>query len=275
MIKKVFIEANPGKKQVKETLAALSKLLKKKGVEAFFGPGAGLISGKKPSNPLKCEAQLFIALGGDGTFLKLARSIFPSSAPMLGINLGSLGFLSEIKLPEMKKAVEKVLDGDYHIDERMALEACLGPGKRLTALNEFVIAGTTGRVISLSVSVDGEFVNTYSADGIIISTPTGSTAYSLSAGGPIVAPNVKGIIITPICPHSLTNRPLLVPEESLIELKLELRGGTTVIATDGQVRYELKKNALLTIKKAKGAVNMIIPSRNSYFRILREKLRWG
>ncbi len=275
MIKKVFIEANPGKKHVAGTLAALQKLFIKKNIEVFFGPGAGLIAGKKYSNPLKSGAELYISLGGDGTFLKLARSVFPSSSPMLGINLGSLGFLAEIKLPEMKKAVGKVLGGDYHIDERMALEACFGQGKKLTALNEFVISGTTGRVISLSVSVDGEFVNTYSADGIIISTPTGSTAYSLSAGGPIVAPNVKGIIITPICPHSLTNRPLLVPEESIIELKLELRGGTTVIATDGQERFELKKNAVLAVKKAKGTVKMIIPSKNSYFRILREKLRWG
>ena len=275
MIKKVFIEANPGKKLVKETLEALQKLLKKKGVEAFFGPGAGLIAGQKPSNPLKCKAELYVSLGGDGTFLKLARSVFPSSAPLLGINLGSLGFLAEVKLPGMKKTVEKVLNGDCHIDERMALEASLGSGKKLTALNEFVISGTTGRVISLSVSVDGEFVNTYSADGIIISTPTGSTAYSLSAGGPIVAPDVKGIIITPICPHSLTNRPLLVPEESVIELKLELRGGTTVIATDGQERFELKKNAVLAVNKAKGSVKMVIPSKNSYFKILREKLRWG
>jgi len=273
-MKKVFVKANTGKIPVKKAAFRLVKLFRSEGVKVEYDRAIAKLLGKKITDPKKSDAELFISLGGDGTFLNLARSIFPASAPVIGVNLGSLGFMAEIKLEKMAETLLKVLRGSYHLDRRMVLETKSG-SKGLIAINEFVVSGTMGRVIRIQVSVDGEYVNTYSADGFIISTPTGSTAYSLSAGGPIVNPGVKGIILSPICPHTLTNRPLIISEESTVKLKVLLRGSKASLIADGQQRVEIKEGSEFTIRKSENTVNMVIPSVNSYYKILREKLRWG
>jgi NAD+ kinase len=217
--------------------------------------------------------------GGDGTFLYAARMVASRGVPILGINLGSLGFLTEVKLEQMREAFKSLLAGDYELEDRMLLDVeVLKKGDhsaRYLALNDAVInKGTLARIIELEVSVDSELVTMTRADGIIISTPTGSTGYSLSAGGPILHPTLEALIITPICPHTLTNRPVVVPDSAVVGVCLR-HGKDVMLTVDGQVGMPLEQGDRLLIGKAEQPMRLIQIEASPFFKLLREKLKWG
>jgi NAD+ kinase len=225
------------------------------------------------------QVDVVSVFGGDGTLLYAARLIGSSGIPILGINLGSLGFLTEVKLDEMRSAFDVLLSGKYQVEERVMLDvAVIRNGDvcaQYLALNDAVInKNALARIIELEVSVNAHPVLLTRADGLIVSTPTGSTAYSLAAGGPILYPTLDGFIIAPICPHTLTNRPLVSPDRD--EVGVCLRGGTEVMLTvDGQVGMPLQQQDCLRIRRAQSTLKLVLPFGSTFFRLLREKLRWG
>jgi NAD+ kinase len=223
---------------------------------------------------------MIIVLGGDGTLLSVARHIGDRNVPILGINLGGLGFITEISRDGIFTALEKVMAGDYEIEERMMLSALvIRHGERFAhfiALNDIVInKGALARITEIEVYVNKSYITTYKADGLIISTPTGSTAYSLAAGGPILYPSLNSIILTPICPHTLTNRPLVLPDDMVVETILKSESEDVFLTLDGQVGFALNKNDMVEIRKAECRTRLIIPPGRDYFKILRTKLKWG
>ncbi|MCX5776498.1 MAG: NAD(+)/NADH kinase [Candidatus Firestonebacteria bacterium] len=275
----VYLKINEGKPGIKKITLSLVKWLKSKGVKVLLDCSAAKTAGRKAVKIDLSMIDLFIALGGDGTLLSLVRQARPTKAPFIGINAGMLGFLTEIKLKDMKSALNKVLKGEYEIDERSTLETEIedlnGKVKTLHSLNDTVISALKGRLITLDVHVNEEYLNSYRADGIIISTPTGSTAYSLSAGGPIVSPKLNGIIITPICPHMLSNRPIIVPDDSVLKIFVKVKGGNKVkVTADGQSECLIAKDSPIIIRKAKTPVKLVVPAKNSFYEILRQKLNW-
>jgi NAD+ kinase len=232
-----------------------------------------------PADELVKQVDIVSVFGGDGTLLYAARLIGATGIPILGINLGSLGFLTEVKLEKMHAAFESLLSGQYQLEERVLLDVeVVRNGRasaRYLALNDAVInKGALARIIELEVSVNSQPVLLTRADGLIISTPTGSTAYSLAAGGPILYPTLEAFIIAPICPHTLTNRPVVIPDRE--EVGVHLRHGTDVMLTvDGQVGMPLHQKDRLKICRAQSTLRLVLPSGNNFFDLLREKLRWG
>jgi NAD+ kinase len=217
--------------------------------------------------------------GGDGTFLYAARMVAERGVPILGINLGSLGFLTEVKLEQMREAFAGLLTGDYELEERMLLDVeVVKQGNhfaRYLALNDAVInKGALARIIELEVSVNSQLVTVTRSDGIIISTPTGSTGYSLSAGGPILHPTLEALIITPICPHTLTNRPVVVPDTAVVGICLR-HGNDVMLTVDGQVGMPLEQGDRLHVGKAEHPMRLIQVDSSPFFKLLREKLKWG
>lgn len=227
------------------------------------------------------SADLIVVMGGDGTFLGAARMMVSRVPPILGINLGGLGFLTEFAYEDMLPTLERVIDGDYMFEDRIMLDIqVIRKGKETltyTALNDLVINRRAhARMVDIRVSVDGLFVNEYTADGLIISTPTGSTAYNLSAHGPIVHPSLAAMILTPICPHTLSNRPVVIPDNVTMELSLSPVIDTEAVATvDGQVGFELNSQDRIVARRSKHVTRVILSENKNYFQILREKLKWG
>jgi NAD+ kinase len=232
-----------------------------------------------PPQEMAKQVEVVSVFGGDGTLLHAARLVGASGVPILGINLGSLGFLTEVKLDEVYGAFEGLLSGKYQLEDRVLLDVEVLRGKKLEAhylaLNDAVInKGALARIIELEVSVNSQPVLLTRADGLIISTPTGSTAYSLAAGGPILYPTLEAFIIAPICPHTLTNRPVVIPDRHVVEICL--RHGTEVMLTvDGQVGMPIEQQDCLRIRRAPSTLKLVMPFGNSFFKLLREKLRWG
>ncbi|HEX3030967.1 MAG TPA: NAD(+)/NADH kinase [Bacillota bacterium] len=221
-----------------------------------------------------------IVLGGDGTLLQTARELADSGIPVLGVNFGQLGFLTEIEIGEITPALEKLLAGEYYIDERMMLEAVLyrngQPVERSIALNDVVIAkGAFARLISLDMFIDDEPVGVYPADGVIIATPTGSTAYSLSAGGPIVPPSLGVILVTPVCPHSLTSRPMVISPDSRVRVRVSSQVGQVMLTLDGQHGFELQYDDEIVIRRYTKGAKIIKLQGRSFFRVLGAKLKTG
>jgi len=251
-------------------------------VESFLEPELAEII---PHNALSREDMPFavdmvVVLGGDGTLLSAARSIQKKRVPILGVNLGGLGFLTEVTLEELYPMLEAILRGDYETDDRMLLTARVSRKDRVVqefaVLNDIVInKGALARIIELETTVNHEYLTTYRADGLIISTPTGSTGYSLSAGGPIVYPSLHSIIVTPICPHALTNRPIIVPEDVTVGVTLHSDAEEVLITLDGQVGFEMQMNDLVEVRKGEGFITLIRSPSKSYFEVLRTKLMWG
>lgn len=226
------------------------------------------------------ESQLLLVLGGDGTLLAAARVAAPLGIPILPINLGSLGFLTSFKLEEMYPALEDIMAGRFSSSERVMLDVTLERGgsvlERQSVVNEAVIhKGALARMIDLRLAIDGDFVCRYRADGLIVATPTGSTAYSLSAGGPIVHPAVESWIVTPICPHTLTDRPVMVRDSSAIEVTLDKDSESVFLTLDGQTGIPMEAADRVQLKRAAERLKLIQPPRKSYFEILRSKLKWG
>ncbi len=254
---KVSIFYNPEKEVSLPVVECIKKFGKENGWEV------------KEEDP-SCE--LAIAVGGDGTLLRTARAVFGRNIPVMGINAGSLGFLTEVPADEVEDALERIKNGDYTVENRMLLEAAFS-GKREYALNDHVVSMTSDmRMITVRIRIDGTKITEVSCDGIVVSTPTGSTAYSLACGGPIVTPGINATILTPISPHTLSFRPLVVDPEDTIEI-IPLTPATLVV--DGQHRYELEKDTPVRIKKAPFSLPLIRTGKRGYFEILRSKLGWG
>ena len=226
------------------------------------------------------RADLLVVLGGDGTMLAAARALGDRDTPVLGVNYGTLGYLAESRVEEMVPALEAVLGGTYRVDRRMTLRADLlrGDETLLTnrVLNDVVISKSAlARIIELDTRIDGLFVNSFRADGLIVSTPTGSTAYSLSAGGPIVYPSMHAVVMTPICPHTLSNRPLVVPDDATIEITLRTRDEDVALTLDGQVGFQMLAGDRVLVRKSRTTFNLLQPPNRNYFEVLRGKLHWG
>lgn len=225
------------------------------------------------------RAELIIVLGGDGTMLSVARLVAPHQCPILGVNLGSLGFLTEVRLEDLDSALEHILDENVQFEKRYLLEAVVRrsghPDESYLALNDVVInKAALARVIEIDTFSASHFLAGFTADGVIVSTPTGSTAYSLSAGGPILYPQLQAILLTPICPHALTNRPVVLPAQ--LPLRLVLREGENVMATiDGQVGLELSVGDEITCQLSGKFVRLVRPFDRPFFEVLREKLKWS
>jgi NAD+ kinase len=229
---------------------------------------------------MACDCGLIVALGGDGTMLGVARAIGGCGTPVLGVNLGTLGYLTEFSAEAAVPALDDFLKGEYEITHRMMIDwQVLRAGERIgsgSALNDVVVnKATLARMIEIDFSASDAPVTTYRADGLIVATPTGSTAYNLSAGGPIIYPSVGAIAIAPICPHTLTNRPLILPDTADIKLELKTHGQEVMIASDGQVTVQLQVGDVIEIKKSEKTFNTILAKGQNYFEILRSKLRWS
>jgi NAD+ kinase len=226
------------------------------------------------------HVEIIIVLGGDGTLLSVARLVGAREVPILGVNLGGLGFLTEITLEELYRVLERVIQGDFITDERVVFNVAVIRREERVAefivLNDAVInKGALARIIDLETTINGEYLTTFKSDGLILSTPTGSTAYNLSAGGPIIHPSLHCIIITPICPHTLTNRPIVIPDNVEIRAVLKTRQQEVILTLDGQQGFSLEFEDVVEVKKAEGRILLIKSPYRHYFEVLREKLKWG
>jgi NAD+ kinase len=241
-------------------------------------PGSRVITVAREALPDLVE--MIIVLGGDGTLLSVARQVWNRDIPILGVNLGGLGFLTEVHLEELYPVLESVLNGEYETDERDVLSASvIRNGVRIVefiVMNDAVInKGALARIIDLETTFNGQYLNTFQSDGLIISTPTGSTAYNLSAGGPIVYPSLHTLIITPICPHTLTNRPIVIPDDVEVRVVLKSKQQEVILTLDGQQGFPLEYEDVVEVKKAAGRILLIRSSYRNYFELLRQKLKWG
>jgi NAD+ kinase len=281
-IRKIGIISKPGKPEALKLIKDLLPWFNDRGYEIVLeqqtAEEIGLEGVQRAT--LAKEVDVLVVLGGDGTMLSAARVVAPRNVPILGINLGGLGFITEVNVSEVYSALEKMLKGECSIEERMMLHSeVLRHGDRIaehTILNDVVITkGALARIIDLETYIDHNYVTTYKADGLILSTPTGSTAYNLSAGGPILHPSLDCIIMTPICPHTLTNRPLVIPGESMVEVSLISESEDVFLTLDGQVGMSLRKGDIVQVKKSPHKTKLLVPCERDYYQILREKLSWG
>lgn len=226
------------------------------------------------------RADLVIVLGGDGTLLSVARRASRREVPILGVNLGSLGFLTETTTTELFMTIERILAGEYEVERRSLLEAVLvRNGERVGAfqvLNDAVInKGALARIIDMETWVDDQYLCTYKADGLIVSTPTGSTAYALAAGGPIIDPAVNVVVLAPICPHTLSNRPIVISDQANIQVVLRTADEDVILTLDGQEGLAMKGGDTVGIKRSGITVSLIRSPNRTFFDVLRSKLRWG
>ena len=283
LIKKVGIIANIAKEKSPEYTAALREWMLKRGLEVYLEEGIAAKIGCLPGvekEKLRALVDLLVVFGGDGTILRTARLASKRDVPIVGINLGGFGYLTEVNLSEMFAALELILAGNFQIEKRMMLDVEIQGGEEPfregTVLNDVVInRGNLSRIVELETTVDGRYLTTFKADGLIIATPTGSTAYSLAAGGPIIFPELNSILINPICPHTLTNRPVILPESAVIRVTLcTLEQGATV-TLDGQVSFTVKYGDSVTIRKSRYITTLISSPHRGYLEILRTKLGWG
>ena len=245
---------------------------------AFFVDDEGIRRGLASLD----EARLPVAVGGDGTMLHAARGAAQHRVPLLGVNRGRLGFLTDVSPELMAETINTILSGDYVTEDRLMLEAEISGGKKnrgpMLALNDVVLKTTsTGHMQDFRTSVDGEYVNTHGGDGLIVATPTGSTAYALSCGGPIIRPNVDALVIVPIAPHTLSDRPLVVRSSSQVTVRVEPRPESqrAEVACDGETFGEIGRDETLTIRVAEETVQLLHPRGQSYYDLLRSKLNWG
>ena len=273
-----------GKRERPEALPVVrqvARLVRRRGRKVIFDPHTARALGRRPAGRAGMpSADLYVVIGGDGTLLSVARALASRPRPILGVNLGGLGFLSEIGPEEVEETLSEILDGRFTIDRRMALDVSLLRGRRSVSLqrvlNDVVInKSALARIVELELTIDGDFVTLYRADGLIVSTPTGSTAYSLSAGGPLIHPNMTALVIAPICPHTLTMRPLVIPESAMVEITLRTNDSEVYLTLDGQVGHPLRAGDSVRVRRSREPVLMVRAGRRGYYEVLRRKLRWG
>jgi len=281
--KRVAIISKPGKPELKELLPPVLEWFRRHQYEvvldresAEYVPGSNSVERSSIGNS---GAEFALVLGGDGTLLASARAVAPAGIPILGVNLGSLGFLTEVPLGEIYDALEAVHNRRCTIEQRSMLSCQLkrngNCAAHYTALNDAVVTKSAlSRLASIDLYLDSQFVSNYKADGIIISTPTGSTAYSLAAGGPILMPSVEGLVISPVCPHSLTHRPLVINDTLSIELVIKSAGEEAFLSIDGQEGVPVLDDDRLHCRKATQYAKLL-RTRPAFFEVLQAKLKWG
>lgn len=283
-IRTVGIISKPRKEDLCAIVPGMLQWLEQRGITVFYDQETADCVGDSSRVLARAElarrSDLAVVLGGDGTLLAAARALDEHDIPVLAINLGGLGFLTSFPREELYAALELVLGGNYRISARVLLDATLERAgsvvARHRALNDVVVnKAAMARILDLDLYLDGGYACSYKADGIIFATPTGSTAYSLSAGGPILYPRVGAFVVTPICPHALSNRPLVVPDDMKIELAVAGGLEPAFLTIDGQVGVELHDADRILVTKARGKFKLVRPPGKQYFEILREKLKWG
>jgi NAD+ kinase len=284
MIRTTGIICKPIKEMVSTVVPPLMAWLAARGVKSYLDQQTATTIGAHDRGLRRDEmggkVDWLIVLGGDGTLLSAARAMGPNQVPILAVNLGGLGFLTSVTLDELYPVMENVLADKPNLSERMMLQAeILHDGKtsdKQIALNDAVAnKAALARMLDFDVHVDGHHVGRYRADGLIVATPTGSTAYSLAAGGPIIHPDLKAFVITPICPHMLTNRPLVVPDTARVELDFAVSHEPVYLTMDGQIGFQLDAKDRVIITKSSNKVQVVKPPTMTYYEILRSKLRWS
>jgi NAD+ kinase len=285
MIRTVGIISRPRREDIARVVPPLIEWLRAHGVEVVCdsetGECIGPLTGQtRKREELPAHSDLLIVLGGDGTLLSAARLAAARQVPILAVNLGGMGFLTTVPQDELYQILEEIFSEKHRVSERVLLEARIVRDgaviRRQIALNDAVLnKAALARIMDVVLRVDGEYVTTYKADGLILSTPTGSTAYSLAAGGPIVYPTVESFVVTPICPHTLTNRPLVIPDTAKIEIDFQSEDAAVFLTLDGQIGIELARGDHIVVRKAQEKLRLVRPAKKTYFEILRSKLKWG
>ncbi len=275
-LEKVGIIYNVRHESAEEVANTLESVLKSRG---FPDIAKYKVHGKKARSEVDSKIGLAFVVGGDGTFLGAARSFSPYGTPLFGINTGRLGFLSQLKPSCIETGIDKIINGDFVIDERLMIRNSAENEKEFhTALNDVVIkGGEISRTAQLFLYINNRHVCDYLADGLIISTPTGSTAYTLSAGGPVVVPEMEAFVIVPICPHSLTTRPIVIPADEKIEVKVKIDSEFISVTSDGQdsIKVDSQKTICISKNEYKARLITLKSDNNGFYGILREKLHWG
>jgi NAD+ kinase len=288
-IKRIGVVVKPHQPDALETLCRLTEWLVAKGIQLV---GLSEIAHEQIKNKTGCEVEivkddqlassvdLILVLGGDGTMIAAARIISDTEVPVIGVNYGGLGYLAEFPIEELFAALESILAGQYKLQKRVMLAVELWRGAELLTrnrvLNDVVVnKSALARIIEIEAYLDDQFVNTFRADGLIVATPTGSTAYNLSAGGPVIYPSMNAVVITPICPFTLSNRPIVVPDESKIDVRLITDKEDVALTLDGQVGFPLEAGDRIVIRKSRTTFNLVQPPNRNYFDVLRDKLKWG
>ncbi|MGH7168463.1 MAG: NAD(+)/NADH kinase [Candidatus Methylomirabilales bacterium] len=282
-MKTIGILTKPKFPDVKHILTDLVAWLRERKKEVVFDAKTAALIGESASNQktqIATRSDMVLVLGGDGTMLSAARLLEERAVPILGVNMGGLGFLTEITLDQLYPALEKVFAQEFMVEERLMLRADIHRHgehvAKATVLNDVVVSkGTLARMIEIQILIDGQFVTRLRGDGLIVSTPTGSTAYSLSAGGPIIHPTVQALILTPICPHTLTHRPLLVPRGVALEVTLTSQVEGAMATFDGQVGVALAQGDTVGIAVSEHRTQLIRLPDRTYYDLLRRKLKWG
>src|SRR5665213_1534826 len=285
MIKTVGIISRPRREDVARVVPPLVNWLQAHGAEVFCDSETAdciqpLAAQTRKREDIPGCTDLLIVLGGDGTLLSAARLAAEFRVPILAVNLGGLGFLTTVPQDEIYSILEELFAGKHRVSERVMLDAEIVRAgnviRRQIALNDAVLnKAALARIMDLELRVDGEYVTTYKSDGLIISTPTGSTAYSLAAGGPIVYPSVEAFVVSPICPHTLTNRPLVIPDSAIIDVDFKGGDEAAFLTLDGQVGIELMQGDHIRVHKAQDKLLLVRPAKKTYYEILRSKLKWG
>ena len=288
-ITRVGIVLKPHQPEALNTICELVVWLAERGIKLTGTPEiereriehqTGCAVDEVETNSLAAGVDLILVLGGDGTMIATARMIGDQEVPVLGVNYGGLGYLAEFRIEELYSALESILAGNYRLDKRVMLSVELHREDALLTsnrvLNDVVInKSALARIIEIETHFNSQYVNSFRSDGLIVSTPTGSTAYNLSAGGPVIFPSMNAIVITPICPFTLSNRPIVVPDDAEIELRLKTDHEEVALTLDGQVGFPLQMGDRVAIRKSRTTFNLIQPSNRNYFDVLRDKLRWG
>jgi NAD+ kinase len=268
-IRRIGLIGNSEKAACAETIRQAARLIRRAGREPIIGNDATALAQK---------TDLLLVFGGDGTLLRVARKTAGSTTPILGVNIGGLGFLTGVPSEELAGALKCVWNGEFKFESRALIEAvgnCNGRTTSETALNDIVISrGAVSRLIALDVSVDGELITRYRCDGLIVSSPTGSTAYSLAAGGAVVLPTAEVFVMTPICPHALSNRSIILPLSSRITVKAISPLPATILSADGQLVGQLDAGDEVMIRRSRRAVRLMHLADNSFLEALRRKLQW-
>ena len=288
-IKRIGVIVKPHQPDALETLCRLTKWLSERGI-TLVGPTevererieheTGCRIDVVNEGELAHQVDLMLVLGGDGTMIATSRMIGNSRVPVIGVNYGGLGYLAEFPLEELFPAIESILKGEYRVQQRLMLTIELWRGEQMVTrnrvLNDVVVnKSALARIIEIEAYLNDQFLNVFRADGLIVATPTGSTAYNLSAGGPIVYPSMNAVVITPICPFTLSNRPIVVPDDSIIEVRLVTENEEVALTLDGQVGFPLQAGDRALIRKSQTAFNLVQPPDQNYFDVLRNKLKWG
>ncbi|MDX6290329.1 MAG: kinase [Blastocatellia bacterium] len=288
-IKRIGVVVKPHQPDALETLCRLTVWLVDKGIQLV---GVGEIAHEQIKNKTGCVVEivkdeqlassvdLILVLGGDGTMIAAARMVSDTEVPVIGVNYGGLGYLAEFPIEELFAALESILAGQYKLQKRVMLAVELWRGTELLTrnrvLNDVVVnKSALARIIEIEAFLDDQFVNMFRADGLIVATPTGSTAYNLSAGGPVIYPSMNAVVITPICPFTLSNRPIVVPDDSKIDVRLMTDKEDVALTLDGQVGFPLQAGDRIVIRKSRTTFNLVQPPNRNYFDVLRDKLKWG